>query len=65
MNGALNNYINALQHLPNRPAVDLIKLAIGPSQSDLVKAMEIYTQWIAAFNAKVILLKGELEFLME
>jgi len=65
MNGALNNYINALQHLPNRPAVDLIKLAIGPSQSDLVKAMEIYTQWIAAFNAKVILLKGGLEFLME
>jgi hypothetical protein len=63
MNGALNNYIDALDTLPEKPNTDLIKLAIGPVEDNFAKAIAGYTEWIAAFNTKMMLVKGELEAL--
>ena len=65
MNGALNDYIEALKCLPDKPTVDLLKLAVGPIEDKFTKAIDGYTKWIAAFNTKMLLVKEELEFLME
>jgi hypothetical protein len=65
MNGALNDYIDALKSLPDAPTVDLLKLAVGPVEDKLTKAIDGYTKWIAAFNTKMLHIKDELEFLME
>jgi hypothetical protein len=65
MNGALNDYIDSLKSLPDTPTVDLLKLAVGPVEEKFTKAIDGYTKWIAAFNTKMLLVKEELEFLME
>jgi hypothetical protein len=64
MNGALNDYMDALRKLPDKPTPDLIKLAIGPSEARFEGAITKYTNWISAFNTKMLLLKDELEALM-
>jgi hypothetical protein len=63
MNGALNDYIAALKVLPEQITADLIKLAIGTVEDSFTKAIAGYTEWIAAFNTKMTLIKEELEAL--
>jgi len=65
MNGALNDYIEALKVLPEKSNVDLIKRAIGTAEHNLEKAIDGYREWISAFNSKMMLIKEELEALME
>jgi hypothetical protein len=64
MNGALNDYLDALRKIGDNPTADLIQLAIGPSESRFETAVTKYTSWISAFNTKVLLLREELEALM-
>lgn len=65
MNSALNDYIEALQSLPDNPTVNLLKLAVGPVEDRFTKAVDGYTKRIGAFNTKMQLAKDELEFLMD
>jgi carotenoid cleavage dioxygenase-like enzyme len=65
MNGALNDYIETVKSLPDKAAAtDLVKRVIGQPESVLESAITKYTNWIAAFNTKVLLLRDELEALM-
>ena len=64
MNGALNDYIEAIKSLPDKPGTDLIKRVIGQPEAVLENAITKYTNWIAAFNTKTLLLRDELEALM-
>jgi hypothetical protein len=64
MNGALNDYIETLKTLPDNPSVDLIKRVAGQSEPEFENAITKYTNWIASFNTKTLLLKDELEMLM-
>jgi predicted nucleotide-binding protein len=65
INSALNDYIEALKVLPEKPSVDLIKLAVGAAENTLTKCTDGYTKWIGDFNTKMMLIREELEALME
>lgn len=64
MNGVLNDYMDALRKLPDKPTADLIKLAVSPSETRFEGAITEYTNWISAFNTKMSLLRDELDVLM-
>jgi hypothetical protein len=64
MNGALNDYIEAVKTLPDKPGTDLVKRVIGPPEAALENAIKKYTNWMAAFNTKTLLMRDELEALM-
>jgi hypothetical protein len=56
---------SSAQPLPEKATVDLIKLAIGTSQDNLTKAIDGFTKWIGNFNTKMMLIRDDLEALME
>ena len=64
MNGSLNEYIEAIQTLPDAPNTELIKLAIRDMEAKFENAIKMYTDWIIRFNMKMNLVKGELDTLM-
>ena len=64
MSGALNDYIEAVKSLPDKAGTDLVKRVIGKPETVLENAITKYTNWIAAFNTKTLLLRDELEALM-
>jgi hypothetical protein len=64
INGAINDYKEALGLLPDKPTVDQLKRLIAPSETKFENTITKYGTWISNFNTKMLLLRDELEALM-
>jgi hypothetical protein len=65
MNGVLNNYTDALKKMPDKSTSDLIDLVLLPHEKAFEEVLDKYSSWTAGFNAKMDLLRPEIEYLSD
>ena len=61
INGAVTKYMNFLDHLPENSSPEMIRMSCADYQNEFEAAINRFRKWIAEFNTRAGVLRGELD----